>query len=106
MRKLGLLTLFLAGLAFAAGAGITLRPTVRFEFTNCSSSGSSAQTLTAGPYVFRATDEDVWFCFATTCSSGGERWPLGTVIKLEMPAGDVSCRSTNSTGDAIFTRGD
>ena len=111
MRKALLLLLLLAALSAAAG-GLLLRTGTRFEFTDCSASGSSAQTLT-GPtrYLFRVTDADVWVCFAesaATCGSGGEKFPVGTTLLLSMPATglSVACRSTAANGDAIFTRAD
>lgn len=85
-------------------------PAVRFEFTDCAAAGSSAQTLTGNGtiYAFRVTDENTWICYAATCASpNGEKWPAGTVIYIEIKdvAGQqVSCRSTGSTGDAIFTQ--
>lgn len=111
MRKALLLLLLLAALSAAAG-GLLLRPGTRFEFTDCVATGSSAQTLT-GPtrYLFRVTDADVWVCLAessATCASGGDKFPVGTMILLSMPAAgmSVACRSTASNGDAIFTRAD
>src|SRR5262245_7016272 len=103
----------LALLAALTLAGpITLDPSVRKEFSNCSSGGSAAQTLTADRrYLMRITDEDVYLCFASsgsTCSSGGERFPMNTVVLMYITSDlkSVSCRSTNSTGDAIFTKSD
>lgn len=89
-----------------AATGITIQPNVRYEFTDCAAGGSAAQTVTAGTYVFRVTDSDVFVCYAATCAAGGEKWPLGTVILINVNADQsVSCRSAGSTGDAIFTRG-
>lgn len=105
MRRLALLLVLLAGGALAA-TGITLVPTVRFEFTDCAAAGSTSQTVTAGTYVFRITDSDVWLCWGATCGTGGERFPQNTVLLLNVPASQAfSCRSAGSTGDAIFTRG-
>ena len=108
MRKFGLLLLLVGSFAFAGA--ISFDTSVRKEFTDCSSNGSSAQTLSSGSvYVFRVTDEDTFVCFAasaSTCASGGEKFPMGTVMLVTI-TGDtksVSCRSPGSTGDAIFTR--
>lgn len=99
--------------AVVAGAAIGQRAigidtSKRVEFTDCSGTGSAAQTLTAGTYAFRVTDADVWLCFAdppatATCGSGGERWPVGTVINYATGTKSVACRSTGANGDAIFT---
>ena len=89
----------------ALAAGVSLAPSTRFEFTDCAAGGSAAQTVPAGSFLFRATDESVFICFASTCVSGGEKFPAGTVMLLNMPGGSVSCRSAASTGDAIFTNG-
>ena len=111
MRKALLLATLLAALSALAGTGIFLRVGTRFEFTDCASGGSAAQTMTQATYLLRITDADTWLCFAdsaSTCATGGEKFPVGTVLLMTMPAGgqSVSCRSTASTGDAIFTRAD
>ncbi len=107
MRKL----LLLVGLVSfsAVASGLALDTAIRKEFTNCESGGSAAQTLAVGNYLFRVTDKDVFVCLAasaSTCASGGEKFPMGTVIRLTIGADQVSvsCRSSDSTGDAIFTR--
>ena len=96
--------LCLVPLAALAG-GIQLLTATRFEFTDCASGGSASQTLTVGTYLMRVTDADVWVCYAATCASGGERFPSGTVMLLAIPGGgkQVTCRSSASTGDVIFT---
>lgn len=104
-----LLVLLMCGLAYA-GQPISINPNVTLDFTDCSSSGSSAQLLHGGDYVLTVTDEDVWLCWAATCGSGGRRWPVGTVINLHFGGGSgndtqLSCRSAGSTGDANFTAG-
>lgn len=103
MRKLALLVC-LVGCGALAGA-LTLDTGRRFEFTDCASGGSAAQTLTVGQYLMRITDADVYVCYAATCASGGERFASGTIIGIAVGLGgqQVSCRSTTSTGDAIFT---
>lgn len=110
MRKLlhvGLaLFVLLANATFAAG--LPINTAIRFEFTDCSSGGSVAQTLTAGDYWYRVTDADTFICLAnsaSTCASGGEKWPVGTVVLITIGPDQrsVSCRSSTSTGDAIFT---
>lgn len=109
MRKLGLLLALLAAGAAVAGS---LYPSGTKEFTDCDSGGSAAQTLTRGNrYLMRVFDADVWVCFAasgSTCASGGERFGPGFAMKFEVN-GDlksVSCRSSASTGDVIFTPAD
>jgi hypothetical protein len=103
------LALALALLAIgASGAGVPIDTDKRFEFTDCASGGSAAQTVTPGDYLFRVKDADVALCFAvsaSTCVSGGEWFPSGTVMIITIPRDkpSVSCRSTASTGDAIFT---
>lgn len=108
MRKaLALLLLFLSLPAHAGG--IALQTGNRFEFTDCAAGGSAAQTLTNGmTYLLRITDTDVTLCFAetgSTCVTLGEKFPAGTVILFTVTGAtkSVSCRSTSSTGDAIFT---
>ena len=95
--------------AALAGPGIPLNTAVRTELTDCAAGGSSASALVANTtYLLRITDADTFLCFAasgSTCASGGEKFPMGTVI-LFTPNGSsvsVSCRSAASTGDAIFT---
>lgn len=108
MRRLGLVALALISLAAFAG-GINLLTGTRFEFTDCASGGSAAQTLTTPrQYLLRVTDADVFLCFAesgSTCATGGEKFPSGTVILLNVTSdkASVSCRSSASTGDVIFT---
>lgn len=111
MRKLALVLALIAG---AAAAQIALYPGNRKEFTNCSATGSVAQTLTANRnYLMRVTDEDTFVCFAasgSTCSSGGERFPVnfGMRIHITSDLASVSCRSVSAgaTGDVIFTQSD
>ena len=105
---LALFALLLAAGALA-GPGIPLNPAVRTELTDCASGGSAASTLVSNTtYLLRITDADTFLCFAasgSTCAAGGEKFPMGTVI-LFTPNGNsisVSCRSSSSTGDAIFT---
>lgn len=114
MRTFFLPFFLAASLAFAGG--ILVNTAKRAEFTNCSSSGSLSQPITEGEYVMRVTDKDSFVCYATTCvGDAGEKWPMGTIVKISFPratAGlsdggtgtDVSCRSSDSTGDVIFTQ--
>lgn len=106
MKRLLLIVFALAALAAPAQTGtITVYTGTRFEFTDCSSGGSSAQSVTRGSYLFRVTTEDVWICFAATCAAGGEKYGAGTTFVQWFDATtSVSCRSAGSTGDAIFTR--
>jgi hypothetical protein len=101
MRKL--LLIALVGTA-AAAESITLDTAKRFEFTDCASGGSAAQTVTPGNYLFRVTDKDTFVCMAATCATGGEKFPLGTLMVISVARStSVSCRSSDSTGDAVFT---
>ncbi len=106
MRKLWLLVLLFA---FGASAdGIALTSTL-VTFTDCSSSGSSAQTVPAGTYLLTVTDEAVWLCqadSASTCATLGTKLPSGTVMLYTVGRGgaSVSCRSTGSTGDLNLTK--
>ncbi len=107
MKKFFAIYLMVCMLATVALAGIRLYPTNRFEFTNCASGGSAAQTVKVGTYFTRILAEDVWMCYAATCVSGGEQIGAGTVFMLTIPAAQsVSCRSAGSTGDLILTRAD
>lgn len=98
---------------FAGNEPVSLNLNTRFEFTDCSSSGSSSQSVLPGNYVMRITDENVFVCYAATCASpNGEKWPVGTVISIKIGGGGVnpaavtlSCRSASSTGDLILTSG-
>jgi hypothetical protein len=106
MGKLGLL---LALLATAAAAQIALDQTTTKTFTDCSSGGSAAQTLTAGTYLMTVTTEDVWLCqaaSASTCASNGTKFGAPFAMLYEVPRGglSISCRSSGSTGDLQFTR--
>lgn len=97
-------------LALALAGGLPLDTSVRTEFTDCASGGSSAQALVKDrQYLMRVTDADTFVCFAesaSTCASGGEKFPVGTVVLLTITGAQVSasCRSSTSTGDVIFTR--
>lgn len=108
MRKaLLFLTMLLAVVApIAALAQVTLQTSLRTELTDCASGGSSSSTLTRDvKYLMRVTDSDVFLCFAATCASGGEKFPVGTLMLLRANGDQttVSCRSSASTGDVIFT---
>lgn len=112
MRKaLLLLTVLLAVVApvALAATGVTLNTGARAELTDCASGGSSSTTLLPNvTYLFRVTDSDTFLCFAATCASGGEKFPVGTVMLLATPNNGgsnvtISCRSSASTGDLIFT---
>lgn len=108
MRKLRNAGLALLALVAFGGAGVLLDTSTRFEFTDCAAGGSAAQTLTVGTYLFRVTDADTTICpvaSGSTCAAGGEKFPLGTVMCIAITSDkkSVSCRSTGSTGDAIFT---
>ena len=106
MRTFLLLLALLSSVAVAGGINLLIG--TRFEFTDCASGGSVAQTLTVGQYLMRVTDADAFLCFSasgSTCASGGEKFPSGTVILLNVTSdkASVSCRSSASTGDVIFT---
>lgn len=92
----------------AIAAGININPAINFDFTDCASGGSSAQTLSPRTYLMRVTTEDVWICLAesgSTCVSGGLKFPAGTVMMFSVTTNisSVSCRSAASTGDIGFT---
>lgn len=100
-----LLSLVVAGTALAAA--ITINTTAPKTFTDCASGGSAAQTIPAGSTLMRTTTETVWLCFAnsaSTCVTGGQAFPAGTVILIDIASNQtsVSCRSVSSTGDAYF----
>lgn len=105
MRKTALWLLpllLLAGAAFAVG--FTLKGTPK-TFTDCSSGGSSAQTVLAGTqFVRTGPSEGVWYCTAlsaATCASGGEFLPPNFAGHINFRSDQVSvaCRSALSTGD-------
>lgn len=110
MRKLWPLALLVAGVAIAGP--VTIYPANRQEITNCSSSGSSAVTLTADrSYLMRVAGEDTYVCFASsgsTCATGGELFgaPLAMLIYITTDLKSVSCRSGAGGGDVVFTQGD
>lgn len=95
--------------AHAQQAGLTLDLTTQYEFVDCASGGSAAQTVPEGRYLLRVTDADSTLCQAdsgSTCASGGARFPVGTVLLLGVGRGgkSMSCRSGTSTGDILLTR--
>lgn len=110
MRSILLGLALLGTVAVAGPSGLTIDTGVRFEFTDCASGGSANQTVTGSTvpalYLMRVTDSDVFLCYGSTCASGGEKFPLGTVILISVPASGqiMSCRSSASTGDIILTR--
>ena len=112
MRKAALLTILLAVTApvvALAATGVALNTGLRTEMTDCASGGSASSTLKPNvTYLFRVTDSDTFLCFAATCAAGGEKFPVGTVMLLATPNNGgsdvtISCRSSASTGDLIFT---
>lgn len=109
MRKPALLLLALVAGSALAQSAITLVSGSKVEFTDCSGSGSSAQAVPPGKYLMRVTDADTFICIAesaATCASGGEKFPLGTVLSIYFGGfanKSVACRSSG-TGDVIFTR--
>ncbi len=111
-RAIALMVACLSLVAGAANPGIVLYPNATaYDFTDCAAGGSASQTVTPGTYLFAATTEDVWVCYATTCATGGRKFPAGVVFMLSVvlqpgaPAGQpVSCRSTGATGDIGLTR--
>lgn len=108
-------TFKLAGLALLAAlamgaTGVNMDTASKGEILNCASGGSSAVTLpSTGVYLFRVMEADTYVCFAasgSTCASGGELFPVGTVMNQAI-SGDklsVSCRSLSSTGDVALTK--
>lgn len=105
MRR-ALLALVVALVASVATAQITLMTGLRTELTDCASGGSGSASLVSGQkYLMRVTDSDAFLCFAATCAGGGEKFPVGTLllIRVNSEQTTVSCRSSASTGDFIFT---
>lgn len=118
--------LFWLVVGFAVGAfagGLQLDTSTRLEITNCFTDGGAYYglsdggtyfdagtgnwgTLAAGQYLLRVTDKDVNLCFnANSCQTGGEKFPMGTVVLLSVQRGGetLSCRSSDGTGDVILT---
>lgn len=107
MRKPWLLLLLLAGLASGgAAAQISLNTASRLETADCASGGSSiGTTLAKSKYLLRVTDKDTFICWAASCAAGGEKFPNGTLILLYFETAQaLSCRSSDSTGDAALTK--
>lgn len=105
MRRASL-ALVVALVASVAIAQVTLQPALRTEITDCASGGSGSATLVSGvKYLLRVTDADTFLCFAGTCASGGEKFPVGTLMLLRVNSDQttISCRSSASTGDVILT---
>lgn len=111
MTKPLLPILLLAGAALAGG--LVIDTSQRLELTNCSSGGHDGGQLAEGQYLVRVTDADTNVCIQSgldagylSCSSGGEKFPSGTIILQSIPRGGatVTCRSSTSTGDVIYTR--
>lgn len=107
MRKLWLFPLVVA--ALAAAGPIQLDQATTKTFTDCSASGSAAQTITQGTYLMTVTTEDVWLCLAdssSTCSSGGTKFPAPFAMQFSVGSGGISasCRSGSATGDIQFTK--
>lgn len=110
MKRLALAALVFLSTAAPAQSAIKLVPNSKVEFTDCSGSGSSAQNVPVGKYLMRVTDADVFICIAdaaAVCSSGGEKFPIGTVISITVAGNSgnksIACRSAG-TGDVIFTK--
>lgn len=107
MRKLAILAALVLGTT-AAAVGFTVSGTDK-TFTDCSSSGSAAQALTAGTYWARTTStENVYLCLAasgSTCASGGYLFPPLTSVLIEISTDQLSasCRSAASTGDITLS---
>ena len=103
--------LFWATDAHAAG-GVTVDPSVRQGSPDSPWGGSPAHPLSAGrKYLRRVTDADDFTCFASTgstCAAAGEKFPAGMamIIFISSDLKSVSCRSTGSNGDLIFTKVD
>lgn len=106
MRKPWLLVALLGLASGAAVAQVSLNTGSRIEFTDCASGGSSSTSTTARTnYLLRVTDKDTFICYAATCATGGEKFPLGTILFVRFEAVTaLSCRSSDSTGDVILTK--
>ena len=106
MRKPLLLLALASAVAFAGG--INLDTAKSYDFTDCSASGSAAQTLTVGVYLLTVSDSNTFLCLAatgSTCVTGGRKLPqgLGMMISIGADQVSVSCRSVSATGDLSFT---
>ena len=100
-KTVAVVLLLIASIALAA-KGYSLQAT-RFEIDDCATGGDTAVSPTAGVYLLRVLDEDTFICIAAsgaTCASGGDEYPVGTVIPVEF-GGTVSlnCRSGGGLGD-------
>lgn len=94
MKRVVFVFSFIALTALAAGgiSALTLAPSLGdYSFVGCD--GGAAQTVTAGNYLVRIAAADSTVCSASTCTSGGQTWPQGTIIYLAYPTGSVSCRN-------------
>jgi len=105
MKRLLLLAVVLAA-GVAMAVGFTLTATTDTTFTDCSSGGSSAQTLSAsGSYWVRTSSaEGLFMCMAassSTCASNGTFLPPGSSVLINFSSSQlsISCRSASSTGD-------
>lgn len=106
MRKLAALLALVACAALAGG--INLDQSKTYTFTDCSSGGSSAQTIPEGTYLLTVTDESTWLCLAdtaSTCATLGTKYgsPFGMLLTVGRGGKSASCRSTGSTGDLQLT---
>lgn len=105
MRTFALALMLVASSALAAG--IPIDPANVVTFTDCASGGSAAQTIPEGDFLLTVADADVFLCFAasaSTCASGGIKFPQGTVARITTPRGlrSLSCRSSASTADVYL----
>jgi hypothetical protein len=94
--------LLLASIALAA-KGYSLS-TTRYEIDDCATGGDTAVAPVAGVYLLRVLDEDTFICVvasgANTCASGGDEYPVGTVIPVEFGSTvSLNCRGNAGTGD-------
>jgi hypothetical protein len=93
----------LAGLALAAPR---LAPSVQKTFTNCEAAGSASQSIAAGEYLVAVKDKDVTLCFNGNCDGGATQtvfFPNGTLMRQDFNAGNLTCHSSDSTGDLQLT---
>ncbi len=107
MRKAWLLALLLPAVVLAAP--LTFKPDVQVSLSNCAANGSTTATLQKGTWLLTTTTttgEELWFCYAATCASGGVYLPPGAMLHVNVDvATSVSCRSAGATGDLQYTRG-
>jgi hypothetical protein len=98
------LTVVIVGAAWAQSKPV---PVGIKKFTNCATTGSSAQVLANGDYTMTVLDERTTVCFGSVCDGGvGSDFPSGYGQQLRLNGADggtpVACLSAGATGDVHF----